>query len=59
MSEEQCQKHLDHVRQYVEEEVTWGRENLKEEALKNFIDHTVEHYLPEVEKLLAGEPKRG
>jgi hypothetical protein len=59
MSQEQRQKHLDHIRRYVEEEVVWGRDNLKGQELENFINHTVEHYLREAEKLLGGASERG
>ena len=43
MAQDERRKHLDRIREYVEEEVAWGRANLTGQELENFLLHTVEH----------------
>jgi hypothetical protein len=59
MSQDERREHLGHIRKYVEEEVAWGRANLKGKELENFLLHTVEHYLREAERLLGHQPAGG
>ena len=57
MAQDERRKHLDRIREYVEEEVAWGRANLTGQELENFLLHTVEHYLREAERLLGRDHK--